>query len=86
MKAVRDHGNPMHERLIMWLFYAIDRADVGSPSLGAIGLRPTLRWVWSGASVHAHRVTETPGNAFVRGFNEAMARADAEAKKRAGKE
>lgn len=56
MKPTRDSLNTTFERFLMWALHTADRRMVGSPSLAMLGLRPTLRWVWSGASAHAARV------------------------------
>ena len=40
--------NTTFERLLMWLC-----GPKGSPMLHSFGLRPTLRWVWSGRSEDA---------------------------------
>jgi hypothetical protein len=51
-------GNTMAERLGMWSLSTLGRIFndpglYGSPTLAFLGLRPTLRWVWSGDSDHA---------------------------------
>jgi hypothetical protein len=44
-------GNTRLERLGSWLAWRI--GGYGSPSLYAMGLRPTLQWVLSGRSLDA---------------------------------
>jgi hypothetical protein len=50
---------PMLRRFCVW---ALSRAVEGSwsPSLAALGLRPTLRWAWSGrhADLDGHSVAD----------------------------
>jgi len=45
--------NTRGERLRMWLGSVLWPREVASPSLAAAGLRPTLRWVVTGASADA---------------------------------
>ena len=46
------NGNTRLERLIMWLC-----GPAGSPTLDGEGLKPTLRWVRTGRSKDARRLT-----------------------------
>lgn len=64
----------MVPRLRRFAVWALSRAVGGSwsPTLAALGLRPTLRWAWSGRG--ADLDGEDFGEAFARGVEEERAR------------